>query len=67
MSGVMPHEKRDLPATIGRPALAALRAAGLTTLEQVAKRSDSELKALHGVGPKAIRILREEIEKALGP
>lgn len=40
-------------------AVAALAAAGVTTLADVAARTDAELLALHGVGPKAVRILRE--------
>jgi len=59
----MPDEKREIPKTIARPALRALRAAGLTTLQHVAKLPDKELQALHGVGPKAIQILREHIKK----
>jgi predicted flap endonuclease-1-like 5' DNA nuclease len=49
----------ELPKIIGRPALRALSAAGIYTIQQVAKLSDQDLLALHGVGPKAIRILRE--------
>ncbi|WP_285701186.1 MmcQ/YjbR family DNA-binding protein [Actinomadura sp. NBRC 104412] len=51
----------DLPASIGRPATRALLGAGLATLEQVATRSEAELLALHGVGPKAVRILAEAL------
>ncbi len=51
----------DLPPTIGRPATRALLAAGISTLDQVAARTDEELLALHGVGPRAVRILREAI------
>ncbi|MFC7303931.1 MmcQ/YjbR family DNA-binding protein [Streptomyces monticola] len=51
----------DLPAGIGRPATRALSGAGLTTLEQVAQHTESQLLALHGVGPKAIRILTETL------
>lgn len=51
----------DLPAAIGRPATRALLGAGLTTLAQVATRTEGELRALHGVGPKAIRILTESL------
>jgi len=53
-----PGDVGDLPAAIGRPATRALAAAGLTSLAAVAQRSDAELLALHGVGPKAVRILR---------
>lgn len=48
-----------LPRSIGAPATRALREAGLTTLEQVATRSATELAAMHGVGPIAIARLRE--------
>lgn len=51
----------DLPASIGRPATRALAGAGITTLSDVAARTDAELLALHGVGPKAVRLLREAI------
>ena len=49
-----------LPA-VGRPAANALDLAGITTLEQVAEHTEAELLALHGVGPKAARILREAL------
>lgn len=53
----------DLPAAIGRPATQALLGAGLATLEQVARRTKAELLALHGVGPKAVRILAQALEE----
>ncbi|HEY1133897.1 MAG TPA: hypothetical protein VGE77_04915 [Nocardioides sp.] len=49
----------DLPRSIGNPATRALVGAGITTLAEVARRSDEELLALHGVGPRAVRLLRE--------
>lgn len=51
----------DLPASIGRAATRALATAGLITLEQVAAGSKADLLALHGVGPKAVRILVEAL------
>lgn len=54
-------EVGDLPRSIGRPATRALAGAGITSLAQVGSMSDAELLALHGVGPKAVRLLREEI------
>ncbi|MCE7000745.1 hypothetical protein LZG04_38910 [Saccharothrix sp. S26] len=51
----------DLPKGIGRPATHALAAAGVTTMAQVAELTDAELLALHGVGPKAVRVLREAL------
>jgi predicted flap endonuclease-1-like 5' DNA nuclease len=56
----MPAPSAGLPP-IGRPATAALEQAGITTLRQVAERSAPELLALHGVGPKAVRILGEAL------
>ena len=48
----------DLPRGIGQPALRAFAAAGYRRLEQFAGVSEAELLRLHGVGPKAIRLLR---------
>ena len=56
-----------LPRSIGRPASAALALVGVTRLEQVAAMTDRELLALHGVGPKAVRLLREAIAEGLRP
>jgi DNA-directed RNA polymerase alpha subunit len=55
----------ELP-NIGRPARDALALEGYTELEQLPAVTEKELLALHGVGPKAIRILREHLaEKGL--
>lgn len=56
----VPARIGDLPA-IGRPATSALLGAGVTTLDQVARMSERELLALHGVGPRAVRLLREAL------
>jgi len=47
----------DLPFTPTAPARQAFALVGLTQLDQFAGRSQRELLALHGVGPKAIRLL----------
>ncbi|MGY0235843.1 DNA-binding protein [Longispora urticae] len=47
----------DLPA-IGAPARRALALAGYVRLDQLTAVTEKELGALHGVGPKALRILR---------
>jgi hypothetical protein len=52
-----------LPANIGAPATRALTAAGYTQLSQLANVPASALKKLHGVGPKALRILQEALEQ----
>jgi hypothetical protein len=69
----VPMSTRDTPAQIGdlpplgRPANSALLQAGITTLAQVASHGPGELLALHGVGPKAIRLLEAALkERGLG-
>jgi|GEM_PF-1028869 len=42
---------------IGKPAERALASVGVTRLEHVARLTERELHALHGMGPKAIGIL----------
>ncbi len=59
MAPSRPKESESgLPAGIGKPALRALTAAGYTRLDQLAKVQEDDLLKLHGVGPKAIRVLR---------
>ncbi|MFG2645012.1 DNA-binding protein [Streptomyces sp. NPDC048370] len=53
----------DLPHRIGAPATRALTAAGHTALETLAGVPRAELAALHGVGPKALRVLQEALEE----
>jgi hypothetical protein len=43
---------------LSQPALRAFAAAGYSSLDQFTKLTEAELLRLHGVGPKAIRILR---------
>jgi hypothetical protein len=50
-----------LPRSIGAPATRALTAAGYTELSQLAGVPAAELAKLHGVGPKALRLLQEEL------
>ena len=52
-----------LPRAIGAPATRALTAAGYTRLDQLAGVSERELARLHGVGPTAVRILREALRE----
>ena len=56
----MTPEDADLPR-IGAPATGALRLAGYTRLDQLAGVPERDLAQLHGVGPKALRILREAL------
>jgi predicted flap endonuclease-1-like 5' DNA nuclease len=52
--------KTALPK-IGNPATNALAVVGVTTLEQVTEWREKDMLKLHGVGPKAIRILKEAL------
>ena len=44
------------------PANSALQTIGVTTLAEIAKLGQPELLSMHGVGPKAVRILGEAME-----
>lgn len=55
-----PH---PLPRTSG-PAGRALDGAGIRDLRDLADRSRQEVARLHGMGPKALRVLDEALESA---
>ena len=55
------QQDNDFPRGIGRPATQALTLVGYTRLEQLTNVSEAELLKLHGVGPKAVRVLRETL------
>ena len=48
---------------IGAPALRALEEVGIHTLLQLCEYSEKEILDLHGVGPKAVRVLKELLDK----
>jgi hypothetical protein len=48
---------------IGEPARRALLLIGVDTVEKCANFTKIELLSLHGVGPKAIRLIEEELIK----
>ena len=56
------QNKTDFPRSIGNPARSALEHAGYSKLKQLTKVSEAELGQLHGMGPKALRILRQTLE-----
>jgi hypothetical protein len=51
----------EFPREIGRTALRELAFDGFTRYEQLTKVSAKDLLKIHGVGPKAVRILGEEL------
>jgi hypothetical protein len=46
------------PAGVAKPAQRALAGAGISSLEGLAARREGEVAALHGMGPKALGILK---------
>jgi len=56
------QDKSDFPK-IGAPATRALEAAGYSRLEQLTRITEAELGQLHGMGPKALVILRETLQE----
>ena len=56
-----PQGISDLPK-IGAPAQRALESVGITMLKQLTDVTETELLMLHGMGQKAVRILREELK-----
>ncbi len=57
----MAQELKDM--MIGQPAIRALNAAGINNLLQLCNYTEKEILALHGLGPKAIRLIKESFEK----
>ena len=57
-------DETELPAAMGEVSRRELALHGLTRLDQFDGASEKELLTIHGVGPKAIRILREHLEPA---
>ena len=58
----MEAEATDLPK-LPAPARRALLGAGYARLEQLTEVSESEVMRLHGMGPKAMRVLRDALEE----
>lgn len=56
------HPNADaFPAGMSGPALRALANAGIRTVAQVATHSAAEISALHGMGPKGVRLLGDAL------
>jgi predicted flap endonuclease-1-like 5' DNA nuclease len=52
----------DLP-NIGKPATRVLTNAGYIKLHQFTKVTETDILKLHGVGPKAVRIINEALKE----
>lgn len=51
------------PKTMGKVALRELAANGIRTFKQITRYTEKELLTIHGVGPKAVRIIKVELDK----
>lgn len=56
-------KKLEFPQGMPAPAIRGLASIGIHRLDQVIGKTESELLELHGVGPKAIRILQEALRR----
>lgn len=54
--------KTDFPSGMGKVAPRELENAGYTKLQQLTKVTETELLKIHGVGPKAVGMLREALK-----
>jgi hypothetical protein len=63
MATKQPDESaNNLPQTLARPAQRALANAGITRIEHLAAMSEAEIRLLHGIGPNALRQLRQALD-----
>lgn len=52
---------------LSAPARRALEGAGIGTLNELARHREADLRKLHGLGPKALEVLRAALaERGLG-
>lgn len=54
----------SFPKSMGKVAPHSLIAHGIKDMDQATGFTEKELLKIHGVGPKAIRILKEELSKS---
>jgi deazaflavin-dependent oxidoreductase (nitroreductase family) len=54
--------ENDFPAGLAKPALRALFGAGYTRLDQLTTITEADLLKLHGMGPKAIGLIRGALD-----
>jgi hypothetical protein len=54
----MTNNDSNLPEGLAAPALRALAQAGFTRIEQFTTLTEAEISQMHGMGPKAIDLIR---------
>ena len=55
------QQESNLPAGLSNPARRALAGAGYVRLEQFTRVSEADVLKLHGMGPKAMDLIRREL------
>ena len=55
------HVQGNLPQGLAQPAQRALAGAGIQSVEQLAKFSQTEIQQLHGIGPNALAQLQRAL------
>lgn len=60
-AGKSPSPASDLPK-LAAPAQRALKGAGVTSLSHLAKMTETNVMALHGMGPNAMKTLNEAMK-----
>ena len=65
-SEVTHPNRAAFPAGVSGPALRALQAAGIRSVADLAGWTEAELSALHGMGPKALEVLRASLRQPGG-
>lgn len=60
--GVLEQLDSDLPEKLAAPARRALIGAGVWRLEQLTALREAEVKALHGIGGNAMKLLQQALE-----
>jgi DNA-directed RNA polymerase alpha subunit len=63
MSETTHPNRAAFPAGMSGPSLRALANAGIRSMDDVTRWTEADLAALHGMGPKALAVLREELER----
>src|SRR5262245_53521125 len=59
----MKTKSSPCPQGVSRPAQRALASVGITEVDQATRITESELKKLHGMGPKAIDAMKAELKR----
>lgn len=57
------NQSSNFPSTMGKVAIRELAANGISDLEEACQYTVEQLLGIHGVGPKAVNIIKKELDK----